>query len=313
MHHPFDALAIVGPTASGKSSIAVEVAKRIGGAIVNGDPFQAYSGIPIGTGQPTAEERQNVPHYGYGALPLDCQLNPESFGAMVRNWLDSVRKDGRVPILVTGSGLYLRGIWDQLDSMPAVSEAITKKARRLCHQLGPPALHRYLGCVDPIRASQLHPNDGSRIQRALALHFATGRPPSRFLSGMAKEIPEGWRVLLIMPQRDQLRESIAKRVQTMAELGWKEETMRIREEGLEEHIRHIRPIGYEAWLDEPDPKQAQQKIVHDTCAYAKRQTTWFNNQLPRAWRFNLDSGGHKGIDKLLADFSQFCRSLQISD
>jgi len=304
MHQPFDALAIVGPTASGKSGVAVEIAKTVGGAIVNGDPFQAYSGIPIGTGQPTAEEQQGVPHLGYGVLSLDWPMNPESFGAMVRNWLEEARKIGRVPILVTGSGLYLRGVWNQLDSMPTVPEAITKKTRSLCRRLGPPALHRYLDCVDPIRASQLHPNDGSRIQRALALHFATGKPPSQFLSGVSKEIPQSWRVILVMPQRDLLRERIAKRVQAMADLGWREEAMRIRQEGLEEHIRRIRPIGYETWLDEPDPKKALQKTIHDTQTYAKRQTTWFNNQLPEATQFVLGSDDHEDINELLAKL--FC-------
>ena len=301
MRQSLVALAIVGPTASGKSGIAVEIAKMLGGAIVNGDPFQAYSGIPIGTGQPTANEKQGVPHIGYGALLLDCQLNPDNFGAMVRNWLEEARKIDRVPILVTGSGLYLRGIWNQLDQMPDVPEAIAKKARSLCRQLGPLALHRYLGCVDPIRASQLHPNDSSRIQRALAIHLATGRPPNQFLSGVPKEIPQDWRVVLVMPQRELLRERIAKRVQAMADNGWREEAMRIRQEGQEEHIRRIRPIGYETWLDEPDSKEAQRKIVHDTCAYAKRQATWFNNQLPDAIPLGPCSDGEKCNGELLAN------------
>jgi len=306
MQQHFSALAIVGPTASGKSGIAVEIAKMVGGAIVNGDPFQAYSGIPIGTGQPTDEERQGVPHFGYGSFPLDWPMNPDSFGAMARNWLEEARKVDGVPILVTGSGLYLRGIWNLLDSMPDVPEILAKKARRLCRQLGPPTLHRYLNCVDPMRASQLHPNDGSRIQRALALHFATGKPPSQFLSGVSKEIPEGWRVILVMPQRNLLRERIAKRVQVMANNGWREETMKIREKGQEEHIRRIKPIGYEIWLDEPDPKKAQQKIIRDTKAYAKRQTTWFNNQLSGAERLGLgidDCGGVNDVNELLAKLS----------
>jgi len=301
MHLPFDAIAIVGPTASGKSGVAVEIAKAIGGAIVNGDPFQAYSAIPIGTGQPTGEELQAVPHIGYGEFPLDWPMNPDSFGTIVRDWIDSVRNDGRVPILVTGSGLYLRGIWNQLDSMPLVPEAITKKVRRLCQQLGPPALHRYLASVDSVRASQLHPNDGSRIQRALALHLATGRPPSQLLSGTTKEIPDGWRVVLVMPKRGLLRELIAKRVQTMADLGWREEAHGLQRMGLEEHIRRIRPIGYETWLDEPDPKKALQKIVRDTCSYAKRQATWFNNQLNGAAKFVAVPSEQDVIEGLLAE------------
>jgi tRNA dimethylallyltransferase len=305
MRQPLNTLAIVGPTASGKSGAAAKIAKMIGGAVVNGDPFQAYSGIPIGTGQPTAEERMGVPHFGYGTLPLDCSLNPDSFGTIVRDWLDKARAADMTPILVTGSGLYLRGMWNQLDPMPTVPETIAKKAQHLCRQLGPPALHRYLNCADPIRASQLHPNDGSRIQRALALHLATGKPPSQFLSGVPKEIPKGWRTMLVMPHRNLLVERIEKRVKTMACNGWQEEALGIRRKGQEEHIRRIRPIGYEVWLDEPDTLAAEQKIVRDTRAYAKRQATWFNNQLHGALRLDTDSHGRDSIN----DINEFLAKL----
>jgi len=107
---PFPSFAILGPTASGKSALAVEVARRIGGTVVNGDPFQAFAGLAIGTGQPSEAERGEVPHAGYGVLPLTVSVNPAGFGAQVRQSLSQTLN----PVLVTGSGLYLRGIWDQL-------------------------------------------------------------------------------------------------------------------------------------------------------------------------------------------------------
>ncbi|MCL1908812.1 MAG: tRNA (adenosine(37)-N6)-dimethylallyltransferase MiaA [Holophagaceae bacterium] len=283
-------LAIVGPTASGKSCIAVEIAKKIDGAIVNGDPFQAFLEIPIGTGQPSLSERQGIPHYGYGELPLDLVLNPASFGQMARDWLDTVVKSGKRPILVTGSGLYLRGVWNQLDEMPDVPEKIVKKMRRLCSQLGSPALHRYLASVDPVRASQLHPNDGSRIQRAMALHLATGERPSKFLSGVGRMAPAGWHLLLVLPTRDSLRDRVARRVKSMLELGWREEVQRLAEKGLLPHIMRLRPLGYDLLLECPDSDMAEQKIILATQAYAKRQETWFKNQLPNARRLDPDTG-----------------------
>jgi tRNA dimethylallyltransferase len=292
-------LAIVGPTASGKSSVAVEMAKKVNGVVVNGDPFQAYKDIPIGTGQPTIEEQGSVPHIGYGELPLDYVLNPASFGILVRDWLDSVQKSGKQPILVTGSGLYLRGIWDQLDNLPDVPQKTVEKLRRLCERLGPPALHRYLCSVDPERASQLHPNDGSRIQRALALHIATGERPSELLTGTAKTIPENWRVMLIMPQRVALRERIATRVKNMIRAGWQQEVQQLMKNDLDHHLRRLRPLGYDIWLECLDPGIAEQKIIQATQAYAKRQVTWFTNQLPDAQRFEPNTSLHPPIQRFM--------------
>jgi len=281
-------LAIVGPTASGKSGVAVHIAKKTNGTVINGDPFQAFKDIPIGTGQPRLDERQGVPHVGYGALPLDYALNPASFGALVRDWLCAAEKTGSPPVLVTGSGLYLRGIWDQLDPLPFVPEQIVQKMRRLCRQLGSPAFHRYLQAIDPNRASSLHPNDAPRIQRALALHIATGRPPSVFLTGPSRAVPQGWRVLLVLPQRVAMRERIAKRVKSMIDAGWQREANGIERAGLAHHLRRLRPLGYDAWLDGTNLETAEQKIAQATQAYAKRQATWFRNQLPDAPRFDPD-------------------------
>ena len=282
-------LAIVGPTASGKSGIAVEIAKKNNGAIVNGDPFQAYLEIPIGTGQPGIGERQGISHHGYGEFRLSHELNPANFGQMVRGWLNAAANSGKLPILVTGSGLYLRGIWDQLDEMPHVPTKTVKKMRRLCSQLGPPALHRYLNSIDPKRASQLHPNDGSRIQRALALHLATGKYPSELLTGTAREAPWGWQVILVMPSRDSLKDRIAKRVKNMLEQGWRNEVQQLINNNLMQDIRRLRPLGYDLMMEYPDPDLAEQKIVQATQAYAKRQVTWFKNQLPTAILFDPDS------------------------
>lgn len=272
-------LAVLGPTASGKSALAAQIAGRIGGTVVNGDPFQAYRGLEIGTGQPSAAERAGLPHLGYGVLDLDQEVNPASFGALVRSWLDRCDR----PVLVTGSGLYLRGIWDQLTDLPPVPGPLTDRVRAWGGRLGWPALHRYLRAVDPLRASELHPNDGARIQRALALHLATGRRPSGLLSGVERGLPEGWGALLVLPDRQAQRDRVVRRVRAMAAQGWEAEAARVRLEGREAALRRLRPLGYEAWLD--DPRGAEARIIRDTQAYAKRQATWFRNQWPEvpAW------------------------------
>jgi tRNA dimethylallyltransferase len=266
-------IAIVGPTASGKSALAVAVARRIGGTVVNGDPFQAYRDLPLGTGQPREEEREGVPHVGYGLLPLSAQVNPATFGEQVRTWIQCPN-----PVLVTGSGLYLRGIWGQLTDLPEVPEALAARVRGWADRLGGPVLHRYLAAVDPDRAAELHPNDRSRIQRALALHLATGDRASLLLRGIEHGVPPGWAALLVLPSRERQRARVAARVKQMLSQGWAGEVARLREAGLEGELRRLRPLGYEALLD--GRRGAGAGIILATQAYAKRQGTFFRNQWP---------------------------------
>jgi len=271
-------VAILGPTASGKSALGVAVARLLGGTVVNGDPYQAIQGLAIGTGQPDEADQGAVLHVGYGVLPLSARPNPASVGALVRGWLATQRE----PVLVTGSGLYLRGIWDQLSAMPDVPAALVARVRSWGEALGQPILHRFLAAVDPVRAADLHPNDSARVQRALALHLATGRRPSGFLPGMGTGIPEGWRILVVLPGREQRRARILARVQGQVGAGWPEEVARLVAAGYAEDLVALRPLGYSAWMAGGDPALTQAAVVQETQAYAKRQVTWFRNQLPEA-------------------------------
>ncbi len=274
-------IAILGPTASGKSALAVAVAQVIGGTVVNGDPFQAIRGLEIGTGQPSVAEQKGAPHVGYGALPLSARPNPATFGALVRGWLGEARN----PVLVTGSGLYLRGIWGQLSELPSVENATVAKVRTLGDRLGAPRLHRYLAAVDPVRGRELHPNDASRVQRALALHLATGRRPSELREGRAAALPEGWRVLVVAPTRDARRARVEARIAAQMRDGWPEEVARLLREGHEVDLRTLRPLGYEALMD----GEGVDRIVIETQAYAKRQATWFRHQLKEAAVWDPDT------------------------
>lgn len=269
-------IAILGPTASGKSALAVAVARRVGGVVVNGDPYQAIVGLAIGTGQPGSAEQEGVPHRGYGVLPLSARPNLSSFGAAVRTWLAEVPE----AVLVTGSGLYLRGIWDQLSELPEVPVALVERVRRWGADLGTPFLHRYLGAVDPARAAQLHPNDTARVQRALALHLATGRAPSSLLAGVEAAVPPGWRVLVVAPGRERRRDRVEARVEAQVRAGWPEEVAGLVAAGHAEDLIALRPLGYAAWMAGGEASRVQATVVQETQAYAKRQATWFRNQLP---------------------------------
>ncbi len=278
-------IAILGPTASGKSAVAVAVARHIGGTVVNGDPYQAIQGLAIGTGQPDEAEQGGIPHLGYAALPLTTRPNPIAFGRLVRGWLVACRE----PVLVTGSGLYLRGIWDQLTDLPEVNAALVDQVRRWTARLGVPVLHRYLAAVDPARASVLHPNDRARVQRALALHLATGRVPSALLSGSETGLPTDWRVLVVTPDREHRRERVVARVAAQIQAGWPDEVARLLAAGHAEDLAALRPLGYASWMAGEAPQVVQAKVIQETQAYAKRQATWFRNQLPGAPTWDPDA------------------------
>lgn len=278
-------IAILGPTASGKSALAVAVARRVGGPVVNGDPYQALAGLAIGTGQPGAEEQEGVPHVGYGVLPLSTRPNPAVFGELVREWLAAHPK----PVLVTGSGLYLLGIWDQLSTLPDVSEALVDRVRGWGARLGAPFLHRFLAAVDPTRAGALHPNDSARVQRALALHLATGRRPSELLPGLEGGVPAGWRVLVVSPGRERRRERVIARVAAQVRAGWPQEVVKLVAEGHRSDLEAIRPLGYARWMAGGATASVAADIIRDTQAYAKRQATWFRNQLPQAATWDPDA------------------------
>lgn len=269
---------ILGPTASGKSGLAVEVARRVQGTVVNGDPYQALAGLTIGTGQPSQAEQGGVPHLGYGVLPLSARPNPADFGRLVRGWLESTLS----PVLVTGSGLYLRGIWDQLSNLPEVPDSVVAKVRGWGSALGMPVLHRYLSAIDPVRAAELHPNDQARVSRALALHLATGQRPSALMEGRTQGIPEGWRVLVVAPTREARRQRVAQRIRGQIEAGWPQEVERLLQEGHGPDLEALRPLGYQVWMTGGEPRACEGRIVQETQAYAKRQATWCRNQMGRA-------------------------------
>ena len=279
-------IAILGPTASGKSGLAVAVARRIDGSIVNGDPFQSIAGLAIGTGQPSEAELGSVPHMGYGLLPLSTRPNPALFGEQVRTWMANVEN----PVLVTGSGLYLRGIWAQLTDLPGVPEATVAKVRRWSEVLGAPRLHRVLAGLDPKRAADLHPNDGARVTRALALHMATGLKSSALLTGVRLGVPEGWRVLIVLSTRGMQRKRVELRVAEQMKAGWPDEVARLLAAGHRADLEALRPLGYRNLVEMVGGSEHSgvEQIIQETQAFAKRQATWFRNQLPDAPHWDPD-------------------------
>ncbi|MER0238577.1 tRNA (adenosine(37)-N6)-dimethylallyltransferase MiaA [Fulvimarina sp. MAC8] len=284
-----EAVLIAGPTASGKSRLALDLAQRLDGWIVNADSLQVYRDLPILTARPTEQDEEAVPHALYGHLAAD---EPMSAGRYVREAatvLDACRAKSRMPIFCGGTGLYFKALLGLLDSMPQVPAAIRDKWRARLVEDGPEMLHQKLSSIDPATAERVKPKDGQRIVRALEIYEATGKPLSELQAGRGEGILEGDNTLKIVltPDRAVLRDRIAKRFDQMLEAGAMDEVRdylaRRPEEGrfVEKAIGFTELSGVlagEAMID-----AARERAITRTRQYAKRQETWFRHQFDDSW------------------------------
>lgn len=289
-------LAIVGPTAVGKSRLALAVAERCGGEIVSADALQVYRGFDIGTAKPSAEERARVPHHLLDLVDPHEQFTAGRFAAEARAVLDDIAARSRPAILVGGSGLYLRALLDGIAPLPAVEPAVRDELARRLDDEGLPALRAQLQQLDPITARRLGAGDRQRILRALEIVLASGRPLSEWLA----ERPSGEqplaarRVGLTLP-RALLYDRIESRVRQMIADGWLEEVRRLLAGGADPGGAAFQAIGYAQWAQHLagaiDFEAATRQIVMATRRYAKRQETWFRRQAGIEWHDsrNIDS------------------------
>lgn len=286
-------IALVGPTASGKSDLAIAAARRLGGEVISCDSVQVYRGLDIGSGKVDPLERQGVPHHLIDILDPGEEMNASRFAAMAASIIADVAARGRLPIVTGGTGLYLtallKGIFDQGKPDFEKRERLDGLARRY----GLPRMHRLLRHVDPEYAARTQPGDPVRIVRALEVFFATGRA---FSAAQRDRRPafEGDVLLVgLDPGRDELRRRIEVRVSRMLRSGLVTETRNVLE-GVAPGARRPRAlgsIGYrevverlsEGALDERGDEKLQRAIVTATMQYAKRQMTYFRHQFEAEW------------------------------
>ena len=281
--------AIVGPTASGKSALAMELAEATGGEIVNADALQVYRGFDIGTAKPSPEERQRVPHHLVDILDPGARYSAGEFARRARAALAEIAARGRTAILVGGSGLYLRALWSGIAPLPPVDGAARAALLERLEREGLGALHAELARLDPPTAVRLGPGDTQRILRALEVAVSTGET---LTSWIAKQ-PFGTaplamhKVGLTLP-RGLLYDAIAARVQKMLDAGWLEEVRVLLVNGVDRSAPAFQAIGYSQWVrhlsGELELERAIREIQTATRRYAKRQETWFRREPAVEWR-----------------------------
>jgi len=281
-----NAVLIAGPTASGKSALALELAAATGGVIINADSMQVYRDLKVITARPAAEAEARVPHRLYGEVDAAINFSAGAWLAEATATLAEARAQSRPPIFTGGSGLYFKALTRGLSAVPPVPAAIRESVRARLDHDGVEALHAALAQRDPASAERLKPRDRTRIARALEVVEATGRSLSDWhRDGLPPLLPRGsFSALFLEPDRDQLYARIDARFDAMLAAGALEEVARLaarqldpllpamKAHGVPALIRHLRG---EITLDE-----AAAIGRGDTRHYAKRQFTWFRHQLP---------------------------------
>lgn len=284
-----DTILITGPTASGKSALAVRLAQAHGGVVVNADSMQVYDTLRVLTARPSEADMDGVPHRLYGHVPAGHSYSTGEWLREVTVLLDQLRAEGRVPVIVGGTGLYFKALTGGLSEMPDVPEEIRSSLRARLQADGPGPLHARLAEVDPEAAVVLKPEDGQRIVRALEIFEASGRSIRSFQAMRGATVVEPDRALkmIVTPDRDELRRRIDRRFETMLDQGAVEEVERLLERELSADLPAMKAIGVPqiaAMLrGEMDRRGVIETASAATRQYAKRQMTWFRNQLDESW------------------------------
>ena len=277
---------IAGPTASGKSALALELAARTGGVVINTDSMQVYRDLRIITARPTPHEEARVPHRLYGHVDAAVNCSAGHWVSDAAAVLAEVRAQHRLPIFTGGSGLYFKALTRGLSAVPPVAAEIRDSVRARLERDGVEALHAELGQRDPASAERLKPRDRTRIARALEVIEATGRSLTDWhRDGLPPLLPQGaFRAVFLAPERDALYARIDARFDAMLQAGALEEVAQLGARHLDPLLPAMKAHGVPALLrhfnGEITLEQAAEIGRADTRHYAKRQFTWFRHQLP---------------------------------
>ncbi len=291
-----DAILITGPTASGKSAFAVEMAKRYNGVVINADSMQVYDTLHVLTARPVEQDMQGIAHHLYGHVPVSQLYSTGEWFRDAAKVLQAVRGEGRIPVFVGGTGLYFKALTGGLSDMPAVPAAIRDDVRKRLQEEGAEALHAILSQKDPETAETLRPGDGQRIARALEIFEATGQSIRVFQARQGPVAIDAAKALkiVVLPERDVLRRRIDRRFAQMLDGGAVEEVEALLSLDLKSEMPAMKAIGVPQIAAMLAGTMTKAEVIETASAatrqYAKRQMTWFRNQLDESWlRWDSDA------------------------
>jgi tRNA dimethylallyltransferase len=291
-------VAVVGPTATGKTALAVALAHRLGGEVVNADSMQLYRGMDIGTAKPDLAERDGVPHHLLDLWHVRQASSVAEYRGLARAEIDRLRAAGTIPLLVGGSGLYIRAVLDELE-FPGTDAALRARLEEELAAVGPAVLHERLATLDPAAAAAVLPSNGRRIVRALEVIQLTGGP---FRAQLPEPRPH-YPAVVVGLDRDpvELDERVAARVDRMWAAGFVEEVAALAADGLREGPTASRALGYAQVLAQFDgelsPDEARERTVSTTRRFVRRQRSWFRRDATVNW---FDAGRPGLVDAVTA-------------
>ncbi|MET3576434.1 tRNA (adenosine(37)-N6)-dimethylallyltransferase MiaA [Bhargavaea ullalensis] len=303
-----EVVAIVGPTASGKTALSVRLAEETGGEVINGDALQVYRGLDIGTAKITAEEMRGIPHHLFDILDPSESFSVFDYQQRVREKIREISGRGRLPILVGGTGLYVQAVlYDFRFTESRTDPDFRRKMEMLLEREGPEALHRELARLDPEAARAVHPNNTRRVLRALDIVGVTGRPRAE-LEDEGNQRPVFRHLLAGLDMdREKLYERINERFDLMMDSGFTGEVERLAAAGLVDS-QAMKAIGYReiaaALAGETGMEEAVELAKRNTRRYAKRQLTYFRNKLDVHW-LDAGSGTENNLTEILKLLKEF--------
>lgn len=298
---------ITGPTASGKSSLAIQVALYFGAEIVNADSMQVYRGMDVGTAKPPLSERRGVPHYLLDVVDPDEDFNAAIYRSMAIPLLRECASRGKLCFVVGGTGLYIKSLLGGLLECPPTDLEVRKALHRECEELGPRHLHERLERLDPESAHRIHQNDKVRIIRALEIIHLTDQPLSSLIQGHGfRDQPFQTLKICLQMDREQLYHRINERSLAMIEGGLVTETKMLLGKGYSPDLKPMKSLGYRhmvEFLKGACPMdEAIRQLQTDTRRYAKRQLTWFKGDPEMVWMRPEDLDGMiKNIKEFATD------------
>lgn len=298
---------LVGPTAIGKSELGIHIAKKIAGEIISGDSMQVYKEMDIGTAKITRSEMQGVPHHMLDILKLDEDFNVAIFKDMVEAKIAEIQQRGKIPIIVGGTGLYIRSIIDPYDFTPVpVDWEYRNYLQQIADEKGNQYIHQMLTEVDPKTASKLHPNDQRRVIRALEVFHFAKKPISEY-QVVADSFSAKYNLAMfgLNMEREKLYQRINLRVDKMIAEGLVAEILSLLEKGYHKDLIAMQGLGYKEIINylngEYNLEQAIYLIKRNTRHFAKRQLTWFRRDNRIKW-FNVEN--YQSLTEIAMEINQ---------
>ncbi|SDQ58696.1 tRNA dimethylallyltransferase [Virgibacillus salinus] len=280
-------IAIVGPTAVGKTRLSIEVAESFNGEIISGDSMQVYQGLDIGTAKISEEEKQGIPHYMIDTKSPSDSFSVADYQVLVQQYINEIASHQKLPIIAGGSGLYIQAaLYNYNFSDQKRNGAVTRRLEEELDNLGVLTLYNRLKKIDPDQATKIHPNNHRRVIRALEIYQTTGMTMSEYQKEQKRDSPYNPIFIGLEMDRKLLYERINARVDNMLEQGLLDEVEMLYKQGFE-NCQSMRGIGYKEFIPyfkgEQSLIQATETLKRNSRRFAKRQYTWFKNKLDVQW------------------------------